>query len=373
MKILILANHDDGLYHFRKELLERLIAEGHTVYVSVPNGSRMGLLTAMGCRQIDTPLNRRGTNPIQDLSLLRQYHVILRTVQPELVLTYTIKPNIYGGMACAGANIPYVENITGLGTALETPGVLQTLTALLYRIALRRVQTVFFQNTENEQFFERRHLAPGKHALLPGSGVNLAQFSVLPYPDTEEIGFVMIARVMKEKGIEQYLDAAREIRARQPQTRFHICGACEQAYEEKIQALAAQGIVLYHGNVSDVREVLRTVECTVHPTYYPEGMSNVLLESCASGRAIITTDRSGCREIVNDGVNGYICKQQDSADLILQIEKFLSLDKAQRKSMGLAGRAKVEQTFDRQIVVEAYLQEIAKLRAEQPVCEKSAE
>lgn len=255
-----------------------------------------------------------------------------------------------------------MANVTGLGTAIENGGLMQKISLALYKRGLRKAQKVFFQNTENRDFMVSKGVVKGPYDMLPGSGVNLNQYNVFPYPDGGTVDFVFIARVMKEKGIDQYLDAAKEIRKRHPETRFHICGFCEQNYEELLKELNDNGTVIYHGLVSDMTEIYKMISCTVHPTYYPECLSNVLLESAASGRPIITTDRSGCREVVEDGVNGYVVKQQDSEDLIEKIEKFLSLSVDARKAMGLAGRAKVEREFDRQIVIRKYKEEIRALQ-----------
>lgn len=358
MKILILANNDVGLYKFRKELIEELLKE-YKVYICLPNGDFIKELVSMGCKFISCDLlDRHGTNLIKELKLVFWYKKILREYKPDIVFTYTIKPNVYGGTACASLNIPYVVNVTGLGTAVENGGVLQRITLLLYRFGLRKAQKVFFQNIENRDFMLKHHVVRGAYDMLPGSGVNLSQYQVFDYPDGETIDFVFIARVMKEKGIEQYLDAAKEIRNRHPETRFHICGFCEQDYKERLEQLDKQGIVIYHGLVSDMTEIYKMISCTVHPTYYPEGLSNVLLESAASGRPIITTNRSGCREVVDDGVNGYVVRERDSQNLIEKIEQFLALSWDERKQMGIAGRTKVVRDFDRQIVICKYLDEV---------------
>lgn len=358
MKILILANNDIGLYKFRKELIEELIIRNYEVYISLPDGDFVEALKTLGCKYIKTDIARHGTNPIQDLGLLNFYKKIIRQIQPDMVLTYTIKPNIYGGLACASSDTPYLTNITGLGTAVETKGFLQFITMTLYRNALRKANTVFFQNRENENFFLKHKLVLGKHKLIPGSGVNLSYYVPLPYPKSDTIEFVFIARIMKEKGIDQYLQAAEAIKRKYPNTKFHICGFCEESYEQVLQTFQENGTIIYHGVVTDMKEIYKRIHCTVHPTYYPEGLSNVLLESAASARPIITTDRSGCREVIEDGVNGFICKQKDSDDLIMKIEKFLQLTWEEKRQMGLAGRTKVEQEFDRNIVVNAYLQKI---------------
>lgn len=360
-KVLFLVNHEVVIYNFRLELVERLLREGHEVVISSPPGERIDELVKKGCRHVPITFDRHGTNPARELQLLQSYKRLLRQERPDMVFTYTIKPNVYGGMACAGLKIPYVVNITGLGTAVENDGIMQKLTVALYRRALRRVQRVFFQNQENRQFFLDKKLAVGKDALLPGSGVNLNRFSPLPMPEGDTVEFVFISRIMKEKGVDQYLQAARVIRQKYPNTRFHICGFCEEAYEQTLDELEKEGIIQYHGMVRDVKTVLAKVHCTVHPTYYPEGLSNVLLESAACGRAIISTDRSGCREVIDHGINGYIVQPKSAGDLIEKLEQFLALTPQQRQDMGLAGRAKAERQFDRQIVVDAYMKELEKI------------
>ena len=348
-RILILANNDLGLYKFRKELIQELINQ-YEVYISLPDGKFVSNLTNLGCKFINTPINRRGTNPITDLKLFLKYVKILKTINPDVVLTYTIKPNIYGGIACRILNLPYIANITGLGTSLENKGLLQKIIVHLYKIALKKAKCVFFQNNENKQFFIDNNISVGKGRLIPGSGVNLKHFHVLDYPASDTIEFVFISRIMKEKGIEQYLEAAEYIKNKYPNTRFHICGFCEEDYQEKLEEMQSKGIIVYHGVLDDVREILKITHCTVHPTYYPEGMSNVLLESAACGRPIITTNRAGCREIVEDGVNGYIVAERNHEDLIEKIEKFLKLSYKEKMEMGLMSRKKVENGFDRRIV-----------------------
>lgn len=362
-KVLILANHDIGLYNFRKELLERLLLEGHEVYVSCPQGDNIEKIIAMGCRYIEADFNRHGTNPLNELQLLTHYKKIMREIKPDFVFGYTIKPNIYGAMAAKKYHIPFIANITGLGTAVEYPGILQKIIIQLYKVAFSEVQTVFFQNKDNRNFFINHKIALGKHKMLPGSGVNLDKFTLQEYPSTDDsIEFVFISRIMKEKGIDQYLEAAHFIKKKYPNTKFHICGFCEDKYENKLKFYQEKGIIKYHGMVSDIREVLRYTHCTVHPTYYPEGLSNVLLESAASGRPIISTNRSGTQEVIDDGVNGYLVKEKNTENLIQQLEAFILLDYDKKRVMGLRGRHKVENEYDRQIVVESYIQELKESR-----------
>lgn len=359
-KVVLVGNHDVVIYNFRKELIETLLADGNEVSIILPYGDKVELLKNMGCHYHEVKVERRGTNPFQDLKLYHNYKEILSRIKPDIVLTYTIKPNIYAGMASCKLGIPYIANITGLGSAVENKGILQWITIALYKIAFRKIQTVFFQNLENKQFFEDKKIAVGKHQLLPGSGVNLKQFKQLDYPDDTKIRFLFIARVMKEKGIEEYLYCAEEIARKYNHVEFHILGFCEEDYEERLEQLNRRGIIKYHGMQKDIIPFLKQSHCTIHPSFYPEGMSNVLLESAASGRPVITTDRSGCREIVDDKVSGFLFETKKKEQLLSIVEMFIEMPNETKKQMGLAGRKKVEKEFDRTIVVNAYTKEIEK-------------
>lgn len=358
MKILILANDDEGLYQFRKELLVELLKH-HEVYASVPEGPYKDDLIKLGCTLKLIPFNRRGVNPFNDLRLCLQYVSLLKDVRPDIVFTYTIKPNVYGGMVCRLLRVPYVVNITGLGTAVENEGILQKISILLYKVGVCAAQQVFFQNEDNRDFMLSRGIVKGRYDMIPGSGVNLTHFKPLDYPKDDIVVFSFISRIMKEKGIEQYLEAAKYIRKKYPNTQFHVCGYCEQDYQEELSKLHKAGIIVYHGCIRDVREMHKISHCTIHPTYYPEGLSNVLLESLSCCRPIMTTNRSGCREIVDDGVNGFVVRKMDSLDLIEKIEKFLALPYDEKRKLGLNGRKKVERKFSRQIVVDKYVQELS--------------
>ena len=357
-KILILANNDIGLYNFRKELLERLLKENYKVYISLPMGDRVKEMEEMGCHYIETEINRHGMNPFQDLKLLLYYKKIMKECKPDYILGYTIKPNIYGAIAARSKKVPFIANITGLGSAVENESIVQKILIMLYKFAFRDVKKVFFQNTANMQFFESKKIAIGKYGLLPGSGVNLEKYEIQPYPECPKYHFLFISRIMKEKGIDQYLEAAQKIREKYQNTEFHICGFCEEEYEEKLQKLQKEGAITYHGLINNVSEFLKEIHCVVHPTYYPEGLSNVLVEACASGRPIITTNRPGCREVVEDGRNGFVVEERNADDLFHKIEQFILMSDEDKKNMGVFGRKKVENEFNREIVIEAYMKEI---------------
>lgn len=362
MTILVLTNNFGGLYSFRKEVMKALVDKGYHVVISAPSKSNAIKVTwfeNIGCKHVDTPFNRQGTNPVADLKLMLRYRKLIKHVKPSVVLTYTIKPNLYGGMACALTGVPQIANVTGLGAAVEYPGLMQKLTIFLYKIGMRKTWLTFFQNNDNMDFCKVHGMVRGRTQLIPGSGVNLEYHVKVPYPIvTEPIRFLFMGRIRREKGIEEFLAAAEVITKKYDNVEFHVVGGCEGDYEGRLLDMQKKGIVTYHGRQSDVRPYYAMAACTLHPSFYPEGMSNVLLESCATGRPIMTTMRAGCREIVEDGRNGYLVKQQDAADLIEKVEKFISLPYADRKAMGDAARAIAEREFDRQIVVKAYLNEI---------------
>lgn len=363
--ILVLSNSYLGLYSFRKEVLQSFRENGFEVYISCPIGKdaeKAKWFENIGCRIVDTLFNRQGMNPIADLKLVWTYRKIIKDVNPLVVLSYTIKPNVYGGMACRLCGVPQIANITGLGAAVENPGFLQKITIRLYKMGMRKTHLTFFQNQENLDFCKNHRIIPGDKELIPGSGVNLSYHKFQPYPaQSEPIRFVFVSRIRREKGIDEYLAAAEHFAS--SNVEFHVLGNCEGGYTERLQKLNDSGVIKYHGRQFDVRPFFANAHCTIHPTFYPEGMSNVLLESCATGRPIITTDRAGCREIVDNGVNGFIVRQQDSQDLIDKIQRFLDLSYEKKVQMGLAARTKVEKEFDRQIVVNAYVKAVENIRS----------
>ncbi len=365
-KILMVGNTEMSVFGTREEVVKALVDKGHDVTVAFSTGvfgDGVSSSARVGCRFVETKMEGHGTNPIAELKLLCTYYRLLGKIKPDAVLTYTIKPNIYMGLACSARKIPYYVNITGLGTALEGKGALQSVNLMLYKLAMRKVKCIFFQNTANRQFFlDSKVVKDEKTVLLPGSGVNLAKFTVQEYPSEGNTKFLFASRIMKKKGIDEFLEAARYIKEKYPETEFHIVGNIEEEqYNDVFAKAQKEGLAVYHGHSTDMRPFYDICSCTVLPSYYPEGMSNVLLESSASARPCITTDRSGCKEVVDDGVTGYICKQRDVQSLKECMEKFMLLSHEERKKMGLCARKKVEKEFDRQIVVEKYISELENL------------
>lgn len=357
-KVLVLANTLSGVYNVRKELISALQEFGCEVHIGAPQIKRADYFEEHGCYVEHIDYKRKSVNPLEDLLLLWKYYKLMKRIKPDAVLTYAIKPNVYGGVAARWCGVPQLANITGLGVALEKPGKLQRIGIWLYRWGLKKAKVVFFQNEANKDFCLKNKMVRGRNRIIPGSGVSLDFHSLLTFPSEDSIEFVFISRILKEKGIDQYLETAKYIKKKYPNTVFHVIGESEDAYDEILREYNNEGYIVYHGGVPDVRPVMGKCSCLIHPSYYPEGMSNVLQEASAAGRAIITTRRAGCGEICEDGVTGFLVNQQDTKDLINKVERFISLPHEKKKEMGLAGRRKIEKEFDRNIVISAYLDEL---------------
>lgn len=358
MNITLIANDTTFIYNLRREILAKLVEEGHQVTVLCQFRSHKEDLEQLGCQLYDIPIGRRNTNPLADLKLLWRFFKLLKEIKPDVVFTNNIKPNVYAGFACRMLHMKYIPNITGLGTAVENPGKLQFLATRLYKYGVAGADSIFFQNEANVQFFEQHHMMPKKAnvCLLPGSGVNLQTHLALPYPHDDTVHFLFVARLLKEKGIELYLSAAKRIVAKHPNVMLHICGGCDDSmYLELVNEATQVGYIQYHGEQKDMLPYFQMAHCVVHPSYYPEGMSNVLLEAAASARPIIATDRSGCRETVDAGKSGWLIPVKDEEALVQALEDFLVLSWEEREKLGYAGRKKMEREFDRQIVVQRYL------------------
>lgn len=360
-KVLLVANEYTTILNFRMELIEKLVSYNFDVLLAVPSSKHDYRFQEIGCKTVDLFISRKSKNPLKDLKTLKNIKKIIKAIKPDVVLTFTIKPNVYGGMACKRLKVPYISNITGLGVALENPGIMQKITMFLYKKGLKKASMVFFQNEENMSFMEKHNIVVGNHSLIPGSGVNLERFKYQKYPVGDFYEIAYISRLMKEKGIDQFLDAAKCLKEKYSNYSFHAYGLCEQGYDSIIKDYNEKGIVVYHGHSTNMPEIYKTCACVVLPTYYPEGMSNVLLESAATGRPIITTNRPGCREIIVDKVNGYLVEPRNSLDLIEKIEMFINLTNEEKEKMGKEGRKKVEKEFDRKIVVNKYLEAIDKI------------
>lgn len=350
MRILIATNHSYMFYRFRRALVQSLLRQ-HEVILSTPFVGHEDDLAAMGLRCVETPVNRRSIDLFQDLKLLKTYRAMLDELRPELVITYSIKPNIYLGYCCRRAGIPYAVNVQGLGTAFETP-VLSSVVSVMYRTALRHARAVFFENEENARdFLKRRLIRPEQVCLLPGAGIDLREYPCVPMEEDGVCRFLYLGRIMREKGMDEFFAAARSVKQTfGEKVAFDVVGFYEDAYKETVDALVAEGVITFHGFQTDVHPYYQAADCVVLPSYH-EGMSNVLLEGAASGRALIASDIPGCREAVRDGVTGFLCPPQDTDGLTAAMERFARLTFAEQAQMGLAGRKLAEQEFDKELVV----------------------
>jgi galacturonosyltransferase len=312
----------------------------------------------MGCIYYDSIIARRSKNPLHDVSLLYSYIKLIKNVRPCVVLTYTVKPNIYGGIACQLTHTPYIANVTGLGTSIENGGLLKEFVLRLYKIGLRKANCVFFQNTENKQLFEESRIFNGLSRLISGSGVNLAKHYCEDYPDEDTpVRFAFLGRIMRDKGINELLQAASIIKRKNPTVQFDLIGCFDENYQETIKIYSNKGIINYLGSQINVHPFYTQSWAVVMPSYH-EGMSNVCLEAASTGRPVLAANIPGCRETFKEGVSGIGFAPRSTEALINAINRFLSLSYEEKAAMGQAGRIKMEREFDRQKVVDAYMEEI---------------
>lgn len=375
-KILILSNSASGLYEFRNELIQNLLG-ANEVYISLPESEDDRYMVAFkneGCHVLSTPFERRGMNPLKDYELLKAYKQLIREISPDMVLTYTIKPNIYGGLACKSLGVPYMTNITGLGTAILGGGILSKALLMMYRVATSGASCIFFQNSSNMEYMTKCGVkGRGDIKLLPGSGVNLSAHPYMPYPSEDNgMEILSVMRIMRDKGIEELLDTIEMMgsagydsvdesdslmsKGKSRPIHFTIAGSYEEetrsVYEPRIEKLAKEGKLTYLGFIDDMNPIYARSHIIVHPSYH-EGLSNVCLEAAACGRPVVTTDIPGCRETINTG-SGVLCQPRSIDSLKAAIKKMLALSPAQREDMGRIGRKHIEENFDRNLVIKAY-------------------
>ncbi|MDO4740686.1 MAG: glycosyltransferase family 4 protein [Eubacteriales bacterium] len=356
-KVLFLANHYLTLYSFRRELIEKLCREGCEVVLSIPADPENEYFRALGCRIVETEVARRSLNPIKDIRLTLEYIRLLRKEKPDVVFSYTIKPNAYGSIASRITRCRQICNITGTGETLRHSAFVRSVVHALYKVSIRHCEKVFFQNTSDRAYFiENGLVREERSAMLPGSGVNLSHFHCSPMPEDEQTRFIYIGRVMGLKGIDQFIQAARIVRAERPDALFYIAGFAEEGrYRDLVEKCHAEGLIEYLGFRKDIDEWIRRCHCTILPSHGGEGVPNVLLESAATGRACIASRIPGSVDVIDDGETGYLFKAGDAESLARCIFRFLALTSEQKAQMGLAGRKKVERSFSRDIVIQAYM------------------
>lgn len=307
-------------------------------------------------------------NPIKDMKLILEYWRIIQKLKPDVVLSYTIKPNLYGGIVCRFTNTPYIVNITGLGTAIENSGMLQKMLLKMYKIALAKAECVFFQNSANKEYLSDQGVLKTKYKMIPGSGVNVEKHIFEPYPNTNpyEDRFVFVGRIMRDKGIEEYLEAAKRVKQEYPNVIFDVIGSSDEDYSAVLKELSEKKVIRYLGRQQNIHSFFTQCNALIQPSYH-EGMSNVLLEASATGRPVLASNIPGCQEAFDEGKTGFGFKVKDSDDLYKTIIRFLNLSNEQKAEMGRAARNKMEKQFNRQIVIDTYIEEINHLNRNEEI------
>lgn len=359
------ANRGWNILNFRAGLARALIADGHEVIAAAGDDGTFPKLRQLGVRPIALPIDGAGTSIVRDGRLFLHYCRLMRRERPDVFLGWTIKPNIYGSLAAALCGVPCINNISGLGTAFIRPGWLTAVARFLYRPGLHRSATVFFQNEVDRALFVERGIVRAEQAQrIPGSGIDTTWFdpSAYPEPPGNPVHFLMVARLIRDKGVLEYVEAARRLRQRHRDVRFQLLGSLDIPNRTAIgrgmlQQWIDDGIIDYLGTVDDVRPAMARADCVVLPSYR-EGLPRVLIEAAAMARPAIATDVPGCRDVIIEGVTGFLCRPQDAVNLADRMEAMLRLSFEDRKAMGAAGRIHIEASFHEKIVTEMYRQEM---------------
>ena len=354
MKFLVVTNHSYMLWRFRRELIEALLQRGEVV-ISTPFVGHEQDFCEIGCRCIEAGIDRRGKNLNEEAKLFLEYRKLLKKEKPDLVITYSIKPNLYVGLLCRQLGVPFCANVQGLGTAFQSKKMAVFVSAF-YRIALKNARTVFFENEGNaSEFLKRRILQKDKITVLSGAGINLESFPLKLYPsENKGIHFLYVGRIMREKGMDELFPVMIRLKKEYGErVNFDLVGFFEDDYKQTVEDLERKGIVSFFGFQENTEPFYASAHCIVLPSWH-EGMSNVLLEAAATGRALITSDIPGCREAV-DQDSGLLINVRDQDSLYSAMKAFLDMSQEQRENMGLSGRRKMEEEFDKKRVVEETL------------------
>lgn len=362
MRILILTNSIRPEYNFRRERIEAFLEAGHQVTIASPPGDQVRFFKELGCGHVESRIEQYSTNPLSELRVLGEYLRLLRRARPDVVITSSIKPNVWGGLAAQICGVPQIANVTGLGVALESEGLGRRLGVTLYSAGLRKVRFVNFQNVENRGFFQAHGIAAGREVRLSaGSGVNLDRFSYEPKPQTtgpvQPLRLLYVGRLQKAKGVGELLQLARRLKVEGLGIKVELLGRMVDDFEAEIASLEREGAVLYHGETADVRPYVAAVDAVILPSHH-EGLANVLLEAAAMGRPVLAADIPGCRETFDEGVTGFGFKPGDVESMLGAVRRFCALDREEREVMGRKARDKMERQFDRQVVVDGYLDQL---------------
>lgn len=359
--VLIAINTSWNVVNFRAGLVRGLQAAGYGVSVAAPPDRFTPALEALGCRFYPVELQGHGRSPAADFRYMSRMFALLRRERADALLGFTVKPNVYGSLAAHALNIPVINNIAGLGVVFNERGATARIVNTLYRLALRRSHRVFFQNGDDRELFVRGGLVRAMQTeQLPGSGVDLGRFAEQPLPTAAPFTFLLVARLLKEKGLAELAEAAEALRAHGAPVRVRVLGPHDPANPASVPAAdlarwTAAGTVEHLGTADDVRSALAAAHCVVLPSYYREGTPRALLEALATGRPVITTDMPGCRDVVDDGVNGFLVPPRDAPALARAMARVAALPPAELAAMGRASRLKAERQYNEALVVRAYL------------------
>ncbi|TGD81568.1 glycosyltransferase family 4 protein [Hymenobacter wooponensis] len=378
MRVAIVINTSWNIWNFRRSLVVALQAAGHEVLaIAPPDAYSARLETELGCRYVPILMENKGTNPVKDAQLAARFYKIYQRERPDVVLHYTIKPNIYGAIAARIAGIPSVNNVSGLGTVFIVKNLVSKVALGLYRFAFRFPKRIFFQNADDRQLFvENKLVNPAITDLLPGSGIDTNRFRpAAEFTRHTPFTFLMIARVLYEKGVEEYFEAARIVREAMPGTRVQLLGGIDESGGVGVKRVVVEewlraGHVEYLGTSDNVAEHIAQADCVVLPSYR-EGTPKTLLEAAAMGKPIVTTNVPGCRETVVDGQNGLLCEVRNAQDLADKMLQILRLPDSGLQQMGRAGRQLAEQKFDEQIVLNKYLRVVEDVQPARAAVSKS--
>lgn len=351
-RIMFITNSFKGLFLFRREIIKSL-SKTHSVILVGPSSSSSEMFSEEEFSLDYFDLSLHGLNPFKELKTIWQLNKITKLNNPDYIFTFTIKPNIYVGLISRFRTFNFIPNVTGQGKMGQKKGLIGLILKVMYRTTFKRTKTIFFQNQRDLQVFQVKKIVAENTELLPGSGVNIKYFEKRKYPKGKAIQFLFVGRIIQEKGIEYYLRLAEDYQSND-RISFHVVGPLSPKYSAIISQLNGDNIIVYHGSVDDIRGYYEMCHCLIHPTYYAEGMSNVLLEASATGRPVIATLQPGTQETFIDGVSGFGFKPQDYQQLKQCVERFIKLSLEEKIEMGINARNYVEANFDRNYVIEAY-------------------
>lgn len=362
-KVLILSNHPDYTYNFRKEIIYELLKENFKVIVSSPYGEKIDLLVERGVVFESNSIDRRGRNILKEIKLMFEFVQLMKKYRPDVIISYTIKPNIYGSILSKIYRIPIISNVTGLGSASNSNNISENIIKRIYKTVFKNNHTIFVQNTSNRDYFLNNNIKAENIKLIPGSGVNLDEFQVKAYELSDKINILYSGRLLKDKGVVELFEAIKILKNNN-NIKFTLIGFIDDDIQREIEDMKNCNNFEYLGQQNDVMPHIENASCIILPSYH-EGMSNSLLEAAAIGRPLLATNIPGCKEIIDDGVNGFLFEPKNIESLVDTIIKFSNLPYEARKIMGTNSRIKVENEFDRNIVVKNYLDTIKEITGEE--------